>query len=541
MWKDLRGKKAPILAAIFVSLLVAVLFTNRAQSFRSSNRDMAAVNPENTSSDAGNTSGPRDAVPGRGKKAVLPSSLAGSWYPGEAAALRDQLEGFSRKGPDVSSRRDVIGLVLPHAGYSYSGQTAMQGLRAVGRDYKRIIVIGPSHQVFMENRLSLPEATHYQTPLGEAPLDLEFMEKLMKHPVFMSHPGAHGREHSVQIELPLLQYTRKNFKFVPIVAGSCDRETIKEAAGIIGALIDGETLVIASSDFVHYGKRFGYVPFTRNIPEQIKKLDMGAYEFIRKRDSRGFVDYRRSTGATICGYIPIAILLDMLPEQAEAHLVSQTTSGEMTGDYENSVSYLSVVFTGSWRKMEKESEKAGLSEQDREQLIQLARQSIEYFLREGRIPKASDLGIAVSGEARQNRAAFVTLKKKSRLRGCIGDILPRAPLYESVIENAINAAVRDHRFSRVTETELKELTISISALTVPESVDSPDRIRIGTDGVILKKAGKRAVFLPQVAPEQGWDVEETLTHLSVKAGLSPDDWKSGAEFQVFQAEVFGEK
>jgi AmmeMemoRadiSam system protein A len=138
------------------------------------------------------------------------------------------------------------------------------------------------------------------------------------------------------------------------------------------------------------------------------------------------------------------------------------------------------------------------------------------------------------------RAAFVTLKKGGRLRGCIGDIFPVRPLYVSVIENAVNAAFNDRRFSPLSRTELDSIAIEISALTHPEPVDSADRIRLGTDGVILRKDGRSAVFLPQVAFEQNWDLERTLTQLSLKAGLAADAWKQDAGFTVFQAEVFGE-
>jgi AmmeMemoRadiSam system protein A len=159
------------------------------------------------------------------------------------------------------------------------------------------------------------------------------------------------------------------------------------------------------------------------------------------------------------------------------------------------------------------------------------------------------------------RAAFVTLKKvpivensgfeirdssqvpqkKPQLRGCIGDIFPQRPLYKSVIANAIHAGVNDRRFYPVTKAECNDITIEISALTAPKPIASPDEIRIGIDGVVLKKDGRSAVFLPQVAPEQGWDVNQMLTRLSLKAGLGADAWKKGANFLVFQAVVFGEE
>jgi AmmeMemoRadiSam system protein B/AmmeMemoRadiSam system protein A len=475
-------------------------------------------------------------------KNVLRSPLAGTWYSADAEGLKKQINDLFEKA-SVKPIDNVIALILPHAGYQYSGPTAAMGLKSINRKYKRIIIIGPSHRVFMEEVLGVSRATAYETPLGQVPLDIEFINKLLKFPIFQNVPETDKYEHSVQIEVPLLQHCQAGFKLVPIVAGSCSQQTIDKAAGILNSLIDNETLVIASSDFVHYGPNYDYVPFKQDIPEQIKKLDMGAYEYISKLDGPGFLDYRRKTGATICGYVPIAILLSMLDKSAESHLVNYATSGQQAGDYTNSVSYLSVAFTGAWQartEAQQQNKTLELTEEDKKQLLLLARKTMVYALQNRRVPEASDLGIMISDAMQPARAAFVTLKKNGMLRGCIGDIFPRQPLYKSVIMNAINACVNDRRFAPVSQDELKDITIEISALTAPAPIASPDEIRIGIDGVVLNKDGHTAVFLPQVAPEQGWDVSEMLTQLSLKAGLPADAWKQGASFLVFQAEVFGE-
>ena len=475
-------------------------------------------------------------------KDVLRSSLAGTWYSADADVLTKQIDDFFEKAP-VKPINNVTALILPHAGYRYSGRTAAMGLKTAGKKYERIVVIGPSHRIPMEEVLSVSRATHYETPLGQVALDVEFIDELLKYPVFQNVPQAHESEHSVQIQVPLLQHCQAGFRLVPILAGSCSQETIDKVGNILRNLIDDETLVVASSDFVHYGPNYGYVPFKENIPAEIKKLDMGAYEYITRLDGPGFIDYRRKSGATICGYIPIATLLSMLNSSAEAHLVEYATSGQQAGDYTNSVSYLSVAFAGAWQERPEVQEQKNtpeLTEEDKKQLLLLARKTMVYALQNRRVPEASDLGIAISDSMRPARAAFVTLKKNSQLRGCIGDIFPQWPLYKSVITNAIHACVNDRRFSPVSQDELKDITIEISALTAPAPIASPDEIRIGIDGVVLKKDGKSAVFLPQVAPEQGWNVDQMLTQLSLKARLPADGWKKGASFLVFQAEVFGE-
>ena len=487
---------------------------------------------------------PQKEEPVKAAKAVLRSSLADAgWYAADAEALSEQIEGFFQKA-QVKPIDNVIALILPHAGYSYSGQTAAMGLKTTVKKYKRIVVIGPSHRVPMEEMLSVPRVTHYETPLGQIPLDVEFINKLLKYSLFQNVPRAHKYEHSVQIELPLLQYSQKDFELVPIVAGSCSLETITKAGTILRSLADAETLLVASSDFVHYGRGHGYVPFTENIPENIKQVDMGAYEYIAKLDSKGFLEYKYKTGATICGSIPIAILLSTLGGPVKADLINYVTSGELTGDFTNSVSYLSIAFSGAWQnrpEIEPQANAPELTDEDKKELLSLARKTIVYALRNRRVPQASELGVTISDAMRCPRAAFVTLKKNSQLRGCIGDIFPQRPLYKSVILNAINACVNDKRFPAVAEAECKDITIEISALTAPKPVGSPGDIRTGIDGVVLSKEGRSAVFLPQVAPEQGWDVNQMLSRLSLKAGLPEDAWKQGASFLVFQAVVFGEE
>jgi len=488
-------------------------------------------------------------------KVVFRSALAGRWYSADAQTLRKQIDGFYQKA-DVKPIDNVIAFILPHAGYRYSGQIAVMGLKKTAAKYKRIVVIGPTHSMPMEEILSVPRVTHYETLLGEIPLDVEFINKLLEHPLFRSVPQAHADEHSVQIELPLLQHTQKDFKLVPIVAGRCSLETVKKAGAILKGLVDEQTLVVASSDFVHYGPNFNYIPFTDNIPEGIKKLDMGAYEHIARLDSKGFLEYKNKTGATICGYIPVAILLSMMDKPVKAELVKYATSGEMTGDFTSSVSYLSVVFTGAWQdspEIKPQVRGGELTEKDKRELLTLARKTIDYGLRNQRVPEASELGVTISEAMKRPRAAFVTLKKISvlkkddeaepqkilRLRGCIGDIFPQRPLYKSVLMNAIYAAFSDRRFTPLQKDEFDDIVIEISALTAPKPARL-NQIRIGIDGVVLRKEGKSAVFLPQVAPEQGWDLEQTLTHLSQKAGLPEDAWKEGASFLVFEGDVFGE-
>jgi len=439
---------------------------------------------------------------------------------------------------------NIQALILPHAGYRYSGQTAAYGIKQIiGKKFRRVVVMGPSHRSAMENMASVPDVTHYGTPLGEVPLDTAFITALKKHPFFQTLPYVHEGEHSVQIEVPLLQRALGEFSLVPIVVGQADLASSRKMASVLASLIDEETLVVASSDFTHFGPNYGYVPFRDDVPARLKALDMGAYEHIEKKDPEGLYNYLDTTGDTICGSRPIAILLSMLPAESQAHLLKYDTSGNVTGDYTNSVSYFAIAFAGTWKKGAGPAipeEKTVLEAEDKKRLLGLARKTIEFALTQQRMPSLEELGIENAPALEAVQGAFVTLKEHEQLRGCIGDIFPTRPLYKAVMANAINAAVNDPRFPPVQPEEIPQLHIEISVLTPLQPLDDYRRIEIGKHGVVLSKNGRRAVFLPQVAPEQGWDLEEMLTNLARKAGLPGDAWKEGASFEVFEAIVFEE-
>jgi len=182
-----------------------------------------------------------------------------------------------------------------------------------------------------------------------------------------------------------------------------------------------------------------------------------------------------------------------------------------------------------------------LTAEDRASLLRLARGTIERYLNDRTVPEPRDLGLRVTPGMRTIAGAFVTLHEDGDLRGCIGEIEPERELYRAVRDHALNAAFKDPRFPPLRAAELPRVVVEISALTPPVEAGSWRDIEIGRHGVVLSKAGRRAVFLPLVAPEQGWDVETMLGYLAQKAGLPRDAWREGARFEVFEAVVFGEK
>lgn len=466
----------------------------------------------------------------------ISSPFAGTWYPDDP----DKLKAFFHEASaDVEPDEDTIALIMPHAGYIYSGTAAGQAAARVrGLAFTRVVILAPSHRAYLKEKLCLPSSGSFSTPLGDVPVDTEAMDSLLKNEIFMQDDRVHEKEHSVQLEIPFLQYMLKpGFKLLPLIVGFCGRETLEEAARLLKPLIDGKTLVVASSDFTHYGKDYGYVPFIHDVKDSLKALDMGAFHFIEKKSPDNFRKYIEKTEASICGSYPIELLLRLLPENAECRLESYYTSGDIMGDFTNSVSYVGASFTGKWNEEKSLEPEGELTENDKRLLLELARATIARKFDSSR--PLPDLG-GLSPAARKKMGAFVTLNIGHQLRGCIGEILPMRPLVKAVAGRALDAAFRDPRFYPLREDEFGKITIEISALTPPHHVNSWRDIEIGRHGILLQKGNAGAVFLPQVAPEQGWGLEETLTHLSMKAGLDPDAWKNGAEFDVFEAVVFHE-
>jgi len=486
--------------------------------------------------------------------AVRETALAGAWYPADPAGLATRVDGLLSAAQAQPPAGTIRALMVPHAGYDYSGATAGAGYALVkGQSFDRVLILAPSHHTGFRG-LSVDAVDAYRTPLGEVPLDQEAVETLRASPLVRADGDARGREHAIEIQLPLLQRAlAPGWRLVPVLVGDLTGDDARAAAELLRPLADVKTLVVVSSDFTHYGPRFDYQPFPLDgqTPERLSALDGGALEAILAKDAAGFLAYQAQTGITICGYRPIAIALRMLGPGAAVQRLAYTTSGALTGDYANSVSYAALAVTDAAplaasaptpaptsapAAVETPAQPPALSESDLKSLHQLAILALDTAVlgpSPARNEAARRLVAALPAHLRAPAGAFVTLKHHGELRGCIGTIEPREPLYRAIIANGDNAARRDPRFDPVAPAELKDLEVEVSVLTPPRPVASWKDFQVGEQGIILSKDGRRAVFLPEVAPEQGWTREETLTHLAQKAGLPPDAWRDGADFAVF--------
>ena len=273
------------------------------------------------------------------------SPIAGSWYPGDKGKLSELIESLLQQAdvPEVSGR--LFGLIAPHAGIQFSGRAAACAYRLLrGCDINRVILIGPSHYQGFRG-LAVSGVDAYETPLGRIPVNRAHAKALSTLPLFQGPSKAELPEHALEMHLPFLQTVLPACELLPLIAGNMTPQDCTEAAKELTALMDSRTIVAVSSDFTHYGHRFGYVPFEDNIRENLRKLDTGAIDCILKKDCSAFLNYVEETGATICGATPIALLLHMLPPESLGALLSYYTSGDILGDYTDTVSYASIVFT----------------------------------------------------------------------------------------------------------------------------------------------------------------------------------------------------
>ncbi len=456
-------------------------------------------------------------------------NAAGTFYPDDPIQLSKMIDDFLDAASPEPVSGKIFALISPHAGYGYSGQTAAYGYKLIrNKNYKTVIVIGPSHHYAFSGVSVYPEGI-FRTPLGDLEIDSDLAKKLLyQDKDIFFEPQAFAEEHSVEVQLPFLQRTLLHFKIVPVVMGDCSLETCKTFAALLKGLIAGrsDVLVVVSSDMYH-----GY------DYQEADVVDNLTLSYLKNMDAEGLYYGLREGKLQLCGGLPAVTVLMLAKELGhnKIQLLKHTNSAEVTNKKVKgiwTVGYGSLV-------IDKEGEGAMLNSAQRKKLLKIARQSIETYLNSGRKLEVSEKDPVLLKEM----GAFVTLREHGELRGCIGSLVGSQPLYLVVRDMAVEAATGDPRFPAVSPSELKDIEIEISALSPLEKIDNPDKIKMGEDGVLVRRGFNSGVFLPQVATETGWSKEEFMSHLCAeKAGLAPDAWKDkSTEIYIFTAEVFSEK
>ena len=447
-----------------------------------------------------------------------PAAVAGMFYPASAEALRASVRAFLEDaGADVTAPPKV--LIVPHAGFVYSGSTAARGyatLRACAVKIRRVVLIGPAHRVAVRG-VAVPSVDRFETPLGAIELDRPAIDELVTSPHVVVSDRAHADEHALEVQLPFLQSALDRFSLVPLVVGDA---TPDEVAAVLERVWGGpETLIVVSSDLSHY------LPY-----DTARRADAGTLAQVLECGPE--LVHEQACGAT-----PINALMRVARQRAlRPRLLAACNSGDTAGDRDRVVGYAALAFAA-------DEHKAARADEDfrGEVLLAHARRAIESLFTQHTghaLPDAPFFD--------QPGATFVTLRRASELRGCIGSLQDDRPLREDVASNARAAALRDPRFEPLSATELDGLSIEVSLLSLPQPLafrDEDDLVRQlaeSRDGVILEAGRCRSTFLPQVW-EQLPNARDFLRHLKEKAGLAPDHWSTDLRVSRYAVEKWSER
>ncbi len=447
---------------------------------------------------------------------VKEPSAAGSFYPGDPAELLQAVDRLIEKAPTPVVDGKLLALIVPHAGYDFSGGVAAHAYNSLkGRDIDTVILIGPSHRSAFAGASVYTEGA-MGTPLGTVPINGEMASALIdKKAGITFNPAPFASEHSLEVQLPFLQRVLKDFTIVPILLGSPTRESYISLTTKLSELLlkNPRTMLVISTDLSHYHDR-----------ATASQLDGKVIDAMTRMSTADLERYLVSREGEMCGGFPVVYGMTVARNLGATNgvLFRQADSGDVTGDLKSVVGYAAM---GLYQ--------TPLSAAQKAELIAMAKKAVVSRVTMKELPEVGTLDPRLRAEG----AAFVTLKdQQGNLRGCIGSIQAVTPLFRSVIDNAAAAATSDPRFHQVRPEELVGLSYEVTIISPLEPLDDPSDVTIGTHGLYLQTVGTSSVFLPHVPVENHWDLATYLQELSLKAGLAKDGWKSSRLYR-FSAEL----
>lgn len=477
---------------------------------------------------------PAAAAHGIPEKDIFTITSPGRWFPADQDELRAAVDGYLAGADKKELPGRIVAIVSPHAGYPFSGPVAAWAYRQIqGLEFDTVVVVGFRHAPGFDHVATVTTGG-FRTPLGVIPIDTDTAAALTaESDLIRNTPQAFAGEHSLDTQLPFLQRALSGFKLVPVLLCSQSQANIDALAAALQKTLKGKNaLLVASTDMSHFWSH-----------EQARLLDEQALAPVLALDAAALGSLMKDdpTGRRMCGRGAVQAVMRAARALGadQASLLKYADSKDTSGydDPRNGVvGYAAVAFTQSGADNAKAQAPGELDAAARDELLKIARRTLETFVKTGRAPDPSSANPALLARS----GAFVTLNKDGELRGCMGRFERDLPLAEVVARQTMVSASQDPRFPPVTPDELDAVTIEISILSAPAPVPSYEDIEVGRHGVILRKGGRGATFLPQVAPEQGWTRDQMLTQLALKAGLPADAWKHGATFEVYTAQVFGE-
>lgn len=465
---------------------------------------------------------------------VRPATQAGRFYESDARLLSHEVDSLLARHAQRSDDEDVAALIVPHAGYYFSGNVAASAYARLNpeKKYKRIFLLGPSHHEWLDGASVNGEVDYYATPLGDVKVDRETARQLIQaDSVFSYQPKAHDREHCLEVQLPFLQrHLGEVPPIVPIIISTNDFSKLKRMAEVLKPWFTDENLFIISSDFSHYPSYEDAYEVDTKTGEAVASGDVEQFIATIEANARSG---KRNLSTSACGEFPIITLMLMLNGQYQVKHIMYQNSGDI-GDHDHSrvVGYHSFAFIRNGQT--RTNTEFTLSYEEKQMLKKIAYTSIKDSLN----GKPISMFNHQSSILNQKCGAFVSLHKQGRLRGCIGHFGEDVPLHEIVAEMARAAAFEDPRFPPVHREELGDIDIEISVLTPMRRIQSLDEFQLHKHGIYIRKGYRSGTFLPQVADEVNWTKEEFVGHCSQdKAGLGWNGWRD-AELYVYEAIVF---
>ena len=469
---------------------------------------------------------------------VRPATQADRFYTGDPKELSEEVDSLlSMHNSQCIMHNDVAAIIVPHAGYYFSGNVAASAYMTLDTKtpYKRIFLLGPSHHEWLDGASVNSEADYYATPLGQVKVDREMAQQLIDaDSVFTYKPSAHESEHCLEVQLPFLQRRFEEVPpIVPIIISTNDYHKLKRMAEILKPYFTDENLFVISSDFSHYPTYDDACEVDAITGKAIETGDVVAFiKAIEQNAQRGI----RNLATSACGEFAIITLMMMLDDSYSVKHIMYQNSGDIDDhDHSRVVGYHSFAILRSGQT--RTNTDFVLSEADKKMLKDIALQSIKDSFN-GKSESVRVSPLQKYPMLSKKCGAFVSLHKHGRLRGCIGHFGEDYPLHEIVAEMARAAAFEDPRFMPVTQDELDDIDIEISVLTPMRRIQSLDEFELHRHGIYIKKGRRSGTFLPQVADEVNWTKEEFVGHCSQdKAGLGWDGWRD-AELYVYEAIVF---
>jgi hypothetical protein len=464
------------------------------------------------------------------------SPYSGSWYPEDPSDLSQLVDTLfekseQRTGPYLAP--NPAGFVVPHAGLIYSGTVAAAAYRHMrAARTERVVMLGFSHRGSAPGPW-IPDVDAYRTPLGEVAVDREAARELLDGGAFHALPEAELCDHSVEIQLPLMQRAIPGASVLPVYAGHLDTAARSAAARQLAKVLGPGTVLAASSDLTHFGRAFGYQPFAADnrASQRLHDLDESVIEAAGSLSPDLFFAALEKTRSTVCGYNPIALLLETMRSLEGDEIFQETldyqTSGELTGDYRHSVSYGALGYFPA--------RSFHLAPQEQALLLGSARQTLRHYLETGERKPIPPKRIAPGLE--RKAGAFVTLTSRGDLRGCVGRRAAEDPLWRLAPALTLAAALEDSRFRPVKPGEAG-LEVEISVLSPLKWMADTSGFRVNEHGALLEAGLSRGLLLPQVATERNWTARQFLDALARKTGVSEKVYgEASTRLFVFRAQI----